>query len=45
VAAEFAEHLDDARGHLYRAQQALSAAAAFSSRLGIREPDDPVEPA
>jgi hypothetical protein len=45
VVSEFAEHLDDARGHLYRAQQALSAAAAFSSRLGLHEPDDPREPA
>jgi hypothetical protein len=45
VVSAFAEHLDDARGHLYRAQQALSAAAAFSSRLGISEPDDPRGPA
>jgi hypothetical protein len=37
VAAEFAAHLDDARGYLYRSQEALSAAAAFSSRLGLRE--------
>jgi hypothetical protein len=45
VVSEFAEHLDDAPGHLYRAQQAISAAAMFSSRLGVREPDDPREPA
>jgi hypothetical protein len=45
VAAAFAAHLHDARGHLDRAQDALSAAGEFSSRLGIREPDDPVEPA
>jgi hypothetical protein len=41
VATEFAAHLDDARGYLYRAQDALSAAAEFSSRLELREPDDP----
>jgi hypothetical protein len=45
VVAEFAAYVDDARGHLYRAQQALSAAAEFSSRLGLHETDDPREPA
>jgi hypothetical protein len=37
VAAEFAARLDDARGHLDRTQDALSAAGELSSRLGLRE--------
>jgi hypothetical protein len=41
VGGAFGEHIDDARGYLSPAQQALSAAAEFSSRLGLREPDDP----
>jgi hypothetical protein len=40
VAAEFAAILDDARSDFYRAHAALSAAGEFSSRLGLREPDD-----
>jgi hypothetical protein len=45
VAAEFTDHADDARVHLYRAEQALSQAAELSSRLGIREHrGDPGEP-